>query len=123
MQFLPAHEKILKKTMCVTFDAPAAVSRAGRARCMGKTGAAPYGTDKGGRAAVGTRTATRGAVECGAHDCRQAQWPCLWHTYRGGIGRYRQAQYLCLRLTWAPVLFVTIILVFGHKKNSFSKSY
>ena len=103
-------------------DVPASVSRAGRARCMGKTGAAPYGTDKRGRAAVRTRTATRGAVECGAHDCRQGQWPCLWRTYRGGIGRYRPAQYLCLRLTWAPVLFVTIILVFGYKKISFSKS-
>ena len=39
-----------------------------------------------------------------------------------GIGRCRQAEYLCLRLTWAPVFFVTIILVFGNKKLLFSKS-
>ena len=82
----------MKKTMCVTFDAPAAVSRAGRARCMGKTGAAPYGTDKRGRDAVGTRTATRRAVGlaraprpdnahggCESSQRRQAQCPYIWH--------------------------------------------
>ena len=62
MQFLPTPEQIPKNTMYITFDVPASVSHAGRARCMGKTGAAPYGTDKRGRDAVGTRSATRRAV-------------------------------------------------------------